>query len=515
MKSKLLKRSISVGLAACMAVAGMSGCGKSSTGSTASSGSSNEIYTIRYVTPGNEPNNMKQILDAVNKKMLKDGLKVQLDVVRVPWDAWDQKTNLMFANGEKVDLIHVMQDQKPASYLLSKNYVLPLNDYLKDFPDLSKKFDAQMWKEVSLNGKIGAIPAAWKLFTAENKAEGNLFYRTDVLKKLGLSIPKTPDELLTTTVKMKSYVEKQTGQKAYFNTMDVKYPAYWLERSYNTYPFYVDMSTNLFKINQNGTVDSWFESNEFKSDAQYFRKMYQAGLINPDLLSKNDYQDVPNKGTVLFGDCFNYSTQETLRDVAKIPDATIESGKLGSDKTVIVPMMVGNANAIPKSCKNPKAVLQFLNWLYSSAENHNLFIFGIEGQDYTKVSGSDRKIDIKKDASGSPVYSFDSWQIGYYPYMLYDKTTPDAMIKDFTTPREAGTYEYSPAAGFMFDESSVTTEMANLRSVIVTSMYPIKFGFVDYDTAYPKAIAQLKAAGLDKVMQEYQKQFKAYLAANK
>ena len=42
-------------------------------------------------------------------------------------------------------------------------------------------------------------------------------------------------------------------------------------------------------------------------------------------------------------------------------------------------------------------------------------------------------------------------------------------------------------------------------------MYPIKFGFVDYEEAYDAAIAKLKAAGLDKVIEEYQKQLNEYL----
>lgn len=66
-------------------------------------------------------------------------------------------------------------------------------------------------------------------------------------------------------------------------------------------------------------------------------------------------------------------------------------------------------------------------------------------------------------------------------------------------------------AGFIFDESPVTTEMANLRTEVVASMYPIKFGYASYEANIDTAIANLKAAGLDKVLAEYQAQLNAFL----
>lgn len=43
-------------------------------------------------------------------------------------------------------------------------------------------------------------------------------------------------------------------------------------------------------------------------------------------------------------------------------------------------------------------------------------------------------------------------------------------------------------------------------------MNPISSGFVDYEEALPAAIEKLKQAGLDKYVEEYQRQFSEFMA---
>ena len=46
---------------------------------------------------------------------------------------------------------------------------------------------------------------------------------------------------------------------------------------------------------------------------------------------------------------------------------------------------VQNLNAIAATSEDPESGLKFLNWLYASEENHDLFHYGIEGTHYTKT----------------------------------------------------------------------------------------------------------------------------------
>ena len=113
---------------------------------------------------------------------------------------------------------------------------------------------------------------------------------------------------------------------------------------------------------------------------------------------------------------------------------------------------------------------------------------------------------------GNALYYMDTWMTGYLPYMRFAADAPDRHI-DYMTYK-AENYVISPIAGFIFDASNVQTELNNLQTEIIASIYPIKVGMVPYEENIDQAIANLKAAGLDKYMEEYRAQFAAYLEAN-
>ena len=96
---------------------------------------------------------------------------------------------------------------------------------------------------------------------------------------------------------------------------------------------------------------------------------------------------------------------------------------------------------------------------------------------------------------GNPLYWLDTWMTGYMPYMRYSADSTDEYL-DYVNYKSEN-YVVSPAAGFIFDSSNVTSELTNLQTEIIASIYPIKFGMVSYEENIDDAIAKLKAAGLD------------------
>jgi putative aldouronate transport system substrate-binding protein len=92
------------------------------------------------------------------------------------------------------------------------------------------------------------------------------------------------------------------------------------------------------------------------------------------------------------------------------------------------------------------------------------------------------------------------------------KDTTENYIDYYTY--KSDNYVVSPIAGFIFDASNVQSELTNLQTELIASIYPIKVGMVSYDENIDNAIAKLKAAGLDTYLEEYRKQFAEYLKAN-
>ena len=60
--------------------------------------SADEMVTIKYVIPGSEKEDYATVIKAVNAKLAAD-LGIQVELVYIPWDVWNQKLNLMLENG--------------------------------------------------------------------------------------------------------------------------------------------------------------------------------------------------------------------------------------------------------------------------------------------------------------------------------------------------------------------------------------------------------------------------------
>lgn len=515
-----MKKSRIISLIAALAIAStmFAGCGGDTSSSSSTDGSSStdsskpsgEVEVMRFVSPGTMPSDAETGLKAVNDKLVADGVNIKVEPIRIPWDAFDQKLNLMLSTGEEFEMMHVMQDVKNISSLASRNALTPVDEYIDNYPDLKALFTDEEWKAGVYQGKIYGVPARWRSFDG---ALGYTFARTDVMDKFTEGKdPTTVEEYIEVSKKMQAEIEAEVGKKAYSWPHQLAVPPSNFHRTYDTYPFYVENSIGLIIARQDGTADSFYESEEFKKDSTYFREMYKAGLIHPDILNAVHTQkyDEFKIGAALPSNTFGYGDRVGLQE--NIPTATVGHFFLAPEKQQVIYTLSQNLNAISATAKNPESGLKFLDWLYKDKANHDLFHYGIEGTHYT--ASADNRIKQIKGDDNQPLYTFDTWMTGLVDYMRYDELYPDEGIAFDQMDLEDDQKVYSPIAGFLFDASNVQSELANLETEIKASIYPIKYGLVDYDKEYPKAIEKLKKAGLDKYLEEYRAQLKAYLEAN-
>jgi putative aldouronate transport system substrate-binding protein len=71
----------------------------------------------------------------------------------------------------------------------------------------------------------------------------------------------------------------------------------------------------------------------------------------------------------------------------------------------------------------------------------------------------------------------------------------------------------SPGLGFVFNSDPVKSEVGALANVIEQYQRALETGSVDPDKVLPEYLGALKAAGLDKVVAEKQRQFDEFLAS--
>jgi putative aldouronate transport system substrate-binding protein len=465
---------------------------------------------FRYVMPGTPAADNDMVIAAVNEK-LKAQLKLELQTTYIPWDAWENKINLMLASGEEFDLFHVMQDWIPYATYFSKGGLADITDAIARYgANLKKAIPAEIWGGASVKGKTYVIPTFW----VELASEGDFAIRGDLLAANGLAVPTTPEELLAAAEKVaanwkgkdRPYLPMTPSSN---NADPIGMHSSVLHRAYASFPFTV--KEKLFYVSQTGEVKSWVETPEFKQDAAWFRVAYQKKLINPDVLTikQEQFSAQIDSGNWLA----SFGTIGGLAVIQKnwpdLKDADILSVKFNPGKPNVRPWGIKNCNAVSSTSRHPEAGVKFLNWLYGDQASYDLFIYGIEGKHYTRVG--DRKRNTVLDAAGQPLYTQADWMMGNLNFIRVDALTPTATFKDLYVIDTKAIN--SPAADFFFDASNVRAELANVMSQFAASMLPVYIGVLDWEANYAQALDKMKKAGLDKVVAEYRAQLAAFRSA--
>ncbi|MCL6457485.1 MAG: extracellular solute-binding protein [Gorillibacterium sp.] len=514
-----MKKASMILLSCMMLVLMLAGCGGSndskattkpdpavSNSAAVDSGTKEEIVTIKYVIPGTEPKEWPAVKDAVNKKLLADGLNVQIEKVYIDWGAWEQKINLKLSTNEDFDMFHVMNDMVGLANYAGRGALKDITKEIEQYgPNLKKVIPESVWSGVTKEGKVYGIPAYWY----ESSVDGSITVNKYLLKKAGITAP------ITDRTQLMSAME-QVNQK-----LDMKMtiplrggtagPADIFQRTYDKYPFTV--RDNIAFIAEDGIVKNWVETDEFKQDTAWFREAYQKKLINPDVLTVKQEQIADQ---IKYGKyVFTLGTPNKLSDVQKTyADATDEDFeliRLNPEKPHYRMVNAKNINAVAANSKHPAEAVKFMNWLYENQENYDLFMYGIEGKTYNKV-GEKGLESIIDPSTNMPLYLQDDWMIGNLNFIRVDENYLTANKALYKADPDAKNFF---AADFFFDPAPVKAEMGNVQAVFTSDVSPIYRGVLDYDKNIKATLAKLKSAGIDKVLVEYQKQLDAYKATLK
>ncbi|HPF87507.1 MAG TPA: extracellular solute-binding protein [Candidatus Limiplasma sp.] len=470
--------------------------------SSAAAADSEELTTVLYVVPGDEPKDLEGGLQAINDKLLADGVGVQLELKYIPWDAWDQKINIMLSTGEAFDLFQVMNDRVSLSNYASRGALADISEAVQEYGEniLAVNPDIMM-KSGQVDGVQYAIPAYW----VESALDPEITIRKDILEKYDLEVPTTFEELTAAFI---TVMENWDGvQKPYIPMIGSNTSRFGLaSMTYDEWPYVI--YDKVFLVTQDGTVSNYFASDIFKKDCANARLWYESGLISPDVLTTTSDQ---LNNQLNSGDWFVHAG--TVGDITQIqnnyPDITTDDFinlNLAPEKTRIRPYGTRNMNAVPAASEHPEAAVKFLNWVYASQENYDLMIYGREGIDYTIVG--DRSISIIADPiTGAAGYSFADWMLGNVTFLRTSITAPKATVDALYTLNDTAVEGY--AAKFTFDASNVQTQYADVMTQISAVIAPIACGVLDYDANIDDALAMLQAAGVDELIAEFQAQLDA------
>ncbi|OCT16718.1 hypothetical protein A8709_08625 [Paenibacillus pectinilyticus] len=467
--------------------------------STASSTASSEPYEIVMAIPGTEQKDLGLVLGEANKVLKEKKINATLKIQIIPFSNYLQQLSLKASSGEKLDLM-VTLGTFGYTTQAANGWFAPLDDLIKQSgQDILSKVGQDYMNATKVKGVTYAIPTIHDLVQGQSFA-----MRKDLVDKYKIDVA---------SIKKSSDLEKafeviKTNQPAIS-------PAVPLAAGVSIADGMQDFDPLGDKIGvmmdyDQLKVTNLYESAKYKELLTLIHKWYKAGYILPDAATNQiAFSDLIKSGRA-FGN-FRVSTPG---------GAASDSRKTGTEM-ITVPVVQPVATtatatsvmlSISHNSQDKAKVMQFLNLLYTDKAFMNLLSWGIEGKHYIKKSENVITFPEGVNATNNGYYPNWNYMMGneFLSY-TFEGDNPDLWTAVDQYNKSA---IKSKALGFTYDSSPVSTEITAINNVINQYKMGLETGTIDPEGKLPEFQSRLKAAGIDKVIAEKQKQLDEWAKAN-
>lgn len=172
-----------------------------------------------------------------------------------------------------------------------------------------------------------------------------------------------------------------------------------------------------------------------------------------------------------------------------------------------------NFTVFPYQSKKLDRSMAFMNWLFETQDNHDLFEHGVEGTHWEKVGDDQYRLPEGVDANDN--YLINAYELTWIPqYVRTLEGTDEKILEHQAYEREEGSYYKTVLAGFNFDPTPVSTEIAKIGALDDEIINGILCGqYDDPQTVLEEYYAKCTKQGLETLRQEVIKQVNEFLAA--
>lgn len=546
------KRIAALGLAMIMAIGTMlTGCGQKENETTgnqknsetqenseASEAASEEEVQLEEKTiqfwmagPGKQKD-AEKVWEAFNEKLQEYVPNTTVEFSIMTGSEYKEKYSQMMASGEAVDLAWEAgwvtgrtQDQEAAD-----GNILALDELLDEYGQGIKEalgedvLDMHRYSD----GKLYYIPSWQGLFTGKHG------YRvpTELAELAGDTWVEDTQAAVT-----KWYNEEYSAEnyQAVFDQFDKYFAAaqaadklysgvdpetcfagfYFERRLTECIP--IKQSVGVVVNDNTFTVTDAIQSEHYRIMAENMADFYKKGYFRSDIASwdRNSVSFVtngeytPNTVILSLHNLLTEGYKNTYESEAGVDLSFItveEQGRLGKGTSTSV--------VIPYCADEPERAMMVYNAIYSVPELYQLLVYGIEGEHYT--DNGDGTITTPYGGQGTEDSDYGIWKWGVGTCLNALPSQVDDPTYYTELAEQEKTAYINPFISFVFDESEVSDVIAALKAVDEEYTYMIVRGYTgdDWETTLNKWIDERKAAGVDKLIEEYQTQLDAYIEAN-
>ena len=443
------------------------------------------------------PSDLQMVLDAINEITIPEiGVKL-VDPIIDNYGNYHEQFNLILSGNEQLDLFMCWGTYWLPFY--TKGQIIELDDLLEEYGQGIIEAVGREWLDA---GKAGGHQ--YGITTNRDLAVTRGFVLLkDICEKYDIDVAsiQTLDDLGEVFQIIKDNepgmipVSGANGGDKLLDTIC-------------TYDSLGDTLGVLMNYGEEPVVVNYFDTDEYEQYVRYFHEWYQKGYVTEEVMTSSDNTNPQMTAGRLFANTSNikpgFDTKQSLtvqRDVVSVPMVEVNT-----NSSVVQQIQW----YIPVNCDHPDKAMQFLNMMYTDERIVNLLCWGIEGVHYafTEDGHIDFPEGVTADTSGYNLNMGFAMGNQFLSHIwVGDELTMWDDLKEFNE-----TAIFSCAFGFCWDPEPVKTEVAALNNVLNEYRCGLEWGVLDPDTALPEFREKLHAAGIDKVVEEKQRQLDEWLA---
>lgn len=548
MRSKAVKRMITVSLAICMAATMMTGCGKKKV--ELNDGTFQEVDKAELEFPLKEktkltgmisfpPNTESNPNNRTIFKRLQEQTNVEIDWTAIQSDQWGDKIALSMANPEELsDFVFSagFGDSDLLKYA-DQGIIIALEEYIDAYmPNLKAVFDKYPEYRTmctDTEGHIWALPWIEQLGSEKTAIQtvGNMsFINKKWLDFLELEIPETVDEFEQVLIAFRDNASKLQAEfgiegsiipmSCIVNDGDQD-PAILINGFGEGYGD-ADKGRHIAVTDDKKVICSATQEG-YKKGIQWLHKLNEEGLIDPEAFTQEWSTYVSKGKSGRYGVCFSWDVAniDNLKDWVPLPALTADTTNITPQNGSFTSGFDRGRCVVTAVAKNPALVCAWLdqmyapmqspqnNWgTYGEDDEFDIFEMGKneEGEDMLKHAplGDASPVEVREaECVGGPLAILDEYY-GKYVTCPDDAQYRLDWIEEYYTPDMHTEYVYPNV--FMNRED--TEELSNLQADINKTINAKKSewimeGFTDAD--WDEYIKSLEAYGLEDYLAIFQK----------
>jgi putative aldouronate transport system substrate-binding protein len=449
---------------------------------------------ISYIYPNAIHKDIASV-EAAMDEILLEKANATIKLTPVDWGAYTDKVNLMVSAGEACDLLFVAPWMSPTyAQLVANGALAPLNDLLDaNAPELKAITPPMAWNATMIDGNIYGVPNQQIWVKPFGPA-----IRKDLAEKYDFDLSKmTKIEDLEPLLKAIKEGEEDVipGSGGAFSN---EYFG-WDPVAPGVVVRYDDPDRKAFASDFTPEVKAMVELNY---------KWYEAGYLPSEIIPGEEFNNFWKAGRI------GLNFFEVIKPGVEMEFKNNRGYDVVTKNISPIFMTTGSVtatmNAVCASSKNPETAMKVLNLINTDAVLYNILAKGVEGKHWDWLDQANNIIGPgpeKDNYNPGTDWMFGSVFNAYYG----DEAYAEIQFNEATAKLNAD----APAAvtlGFNFNPEPVKNEMAQVSAVTKEYGEPLISGMVDPAKGLPEYQQKLKEAGIDKIVEEVQKQIDAWAA---